>query len=59
VLDDRQLDPALVLEKRISGNHIVAIRILDFHEEDDVVSFFIQELESKEKYFLSANMNYD
>jgi hypothetical protein len=51
--------PYLLLEKKISGNHIDAIRILDFHEEDGVVSLSVQELESKKKYLLSANMDYD
>jgi len=43
--------PYLLLEKRISGNHIVAIRLLDFHEKEGVVSLFVQELESIE-YFV-------
>ncbi len=51
--------PYLLLEKKISGKHIAAIRLLDFHEEDGVVSLFVQELESKKEYFLSANMEYD
>lgn len=51
--------PYLLLEKRISGNHIVAIQLLDFHEEDGVVSLFVQELESKKEYFLTANMDYN
>lgn len=51
--------PYLLLEKRISGNHIVAIRLLDFYQEDDVISLFVQELESKKKYCLSTNMDYD
>ena len=51
--------PYMLLEKRIAGNHVAAIRLLEFNDKDGVVSLFVQELESKKKYFLSANLNYD
>lgn len=50
--------PYLLLEKRISRNHIVAIRLLDFHEKEGVVSLFVKELESKKTYYVSSNMDY-
>lgn len=51
--------PYMVLEKRIVGDHVTAIRLLEFHEKDGVISLSVQELESKKKYLLSANMDYD
>jgi len=30
-----------------------------YHEKDGVISLSVQELESKKKYLLSANMDYD
>ena len=51
--------PYLKLEKRVAGNDIVAIRLLNFEEKDGVVSLYVQELESKRTYYLSANMDFD
>ena len=51
--------PYLKLEKRVSGNDIVAIRLLNFEETDGIISLYVQELDSKRTYYLSANMDYD
>ena len=46
----------LKLEKKIEGNDIAAIRLIDFEIEDAIVTLYVQELESKRTYYLSANM---
>ncbi|MBN1186487.1 MAG: hypothetical protein JXB49_29700 [Bacteroidales bacterium] len=51
--------PYLKLEKKIAGNDIAAIRLIDFEDEDGIVTLYVQELESKRTYYLSANMEYD
>jgi hypothetical protein len=51
--------PYLKLEKKIAGNDIAAIRLIDFEDEDGVVTLYVQELKSKKTYSLSANMDYD
>ena len=51
--------PYMLLEKRISGNHVAAIRLLEFHKKDGILSLSVQEIESKKKYILSANMDYE
>lgn len=51
--------PYLKLEKKIVGNEIVAIRLIDFEDEDRIVTLYVQELKSKKTYYLSANLDYD
>jgi len=51
--------PYLKLEKKIAGNDIVAIRLLDFEDKNGIVSLYVQELKSKKTYYLSANMDCD
>lgn len=51
--------PYLKLEKRVAGNDIVAIRLIDFDEKDGIISLYVQELNSKKTYCLSSNMDYD
>ncbi len=51
--------PYLKLEKKIAGNDIVAVRLLDFEDMDGIISLYVQELKSKKTYYLSANMDYD
>ncbi len=51
--------PYLKLEKRVAGNDIVAIRLIDFDDKDGIISLYVQELKSKKTYYLSANMDYD
>jgi len=51
--------PYLKLEKRVAGNDIAAVRLIDFEDKDGIVSFYVQELKSKRTYYLSANMDYE
>lgn len=51
--------PYLKLEKKIAGNDIAAIRLIDFEDEEGIVTLYVQELKSKKTYYLSANMDYD
>lgn len=51
--------PYLKLEKKIVGNDIVAIRLIDFEDKDGIISLYVQELKTKKTYYLSANMDYD
>ncbi|HHU99442.1 MAG TPA: hypothetical protein GXX76_06295 [Bacteroidales bacterium] len=51
--------PYLKLEKKIVGHDIVAIRLIDFEDENGIVTLYVQELKSKKTYYLSANMDYD
>ena len=51
--------PYLKLEKRLAGNDIVAIRLIDFDDKDGIVTLYVQELKGKKTYYLSANMDYD
>ena len=48
--------PYLKLEKRVVGNDFAAVRLIDFENEDGIVTLYVQELESKRLYYLSANM---
>ncbi len=51
--------PYLKLEKRSSGDDIVAIRLLDFHDYEGVVYLNVQELQTDRVYNLSWNMEFD
>jgi len=51
--------PYLKLEKKIAGNNIAAIRLLDFEDKDGIISLYVQELKSKKTYYLSTNLDYD
>lgn len=51
--------PYLKLEKKVAGNDIAAVRLIDFNDEDGIVTLYVQELESKRTYYLSANMECD
>ena len=51
--------PYLKLEKKVAGNDITAVRLIDFEDEDGIVTLYVQELKSKKTYYLSANMDYD
>ena len=48
--------PYLLLEKRISGNHIVAVRLIDFYEKDGIVLLDVQELSNNRTNTMSWNM---
>lgn len=51
--------PYLKIEKKVAGNDIAAVRLIDFEDKDGIVTLYVQELESKRTYYLSANMEYD
>lgn len=51
--------PYLKLEKKVAGNDIAAVRLIDFEDEEGIVTLYVQELKSKKTYHLSANMDYD
>ena len=51
--------PYLKQEKKVAGNDIVAIRLIDFDDKDGIVTLYVQELKGKKTYYLSANMDYD
>ena len=50
--------PYLKLEKKVAGNDIAAIRLLDFEDADGIVSLNVQELPNGRTYTISANMDY-
>lgn len=50
--------PYILLEKKVSGDHITAIRLLDFHENDNIIYLKVQELSSSEIFTLSWNIDY-
>jgi hypothetical protein len=51
--------PYMKLEKKVAGNDIAAIRLLDFDDADGIVSLIVQELPNGRTYTISANMDYD
>jgi hypothetical protein len=50
--------PYMLLEKKIAGDYIAAVRLIDFHEKDGIVSLDVQELANNRTYSLSWNMEY-
>jgi hypothetical protein len=50
--------PYMKLEKKVAGNDIKAIRLLDFEDKDGVIYLNVQELANGRIYTLSANMEY-
>ena len=50
--------PYMLLEKRVAGNHIAAIRLLDFHEKNTIVSLDVQEIAGSRTYTLTWNTEY-
>ncbi len=50
--------PYMLLEKKVVGEYIAAIRLVDFHEKDCIVSLEVQELANKRTYTLSWNLEY-
>ena len=48
----------MLLEKKIAGDYIAAVRLIDFHEKDGIVSLDVQELANNRTYSLSWNMEY-
>jgi len=47
--------PYMLLEKKVSGNHTTAIRLLDFHEHDNIIYLKVQELSSSKILTISWN----
>lgn len=50
--------PYMLLEKKVSENHVTAIRLLDFNDKEGIVSLNLQELMGERTYTLSWNMDY-
>ena len=50
--------PYMFLEKRVIGNYMAAVRLIDFFHKDDIVTFKVQELASKKELDISSNMEY-
>jgi len=50
--------PYILLEKKVVGEYIAAIRLVDFNDKDGIVSLDVQELLSDKIYTLSWNMEY-
>jgi hypothetical protein len=50
--------PYLLLEKNVAEYYIAAIRLVDFHEKDGIMSLYVQELLTDRTYTLSWNMEY-
>jgi hypothetical protein len=50
--------PYMKLEKKVVGNDIAAIRLLDFEDANGIVSLNVQELPNGRSYTISANMDY-
>lgn len=51
--------PYLKIERKLSGNDITAIRLLNFEASEGIIQLYVQELESKKTYTLEWNMDYD
>lgn len=50
--------PYMLLEKKVAGEYIAAVRLMDFHERDGIISLDVQELANNRTYSLSWNMEY-
>jgi len=50
--------PYILLEKKAAGEYIAAVRLMDFHERDGIISLDVQELANNRTYSLSWNMEY-
>jgi len=50
--------PYMLLEKKVAGEYIAAIRLVDFYEKCGIISFDVQELLTDRTYTLSWNMKY-
>jgi hypothetical protein len=48
----------MLLEKKVAGEYIAAIRMVDFHEKDFIVSLDVEELANNKTYTLSWNLEY-
>lgn len=50
--------PYLKTESSLSGNKVVAVRLLDFKVKEEIIQLSVQELENKRTYTLEWNMDY-
>jgi len=50
--------PYMLLEKKLAGNYIAAVRLIDFHDKDGIVFLDVQELTNTRTFTLSWNMEY-
>lgn len=50
--------PYLKTESSLSGNKVVAVRLLDFKVKEEIIQLSVQELENKRIYTLEWNMDY-
>jgi len=50
--------PYMLLEKKIAGDYIAAVRLIDFHDKDGIVFLEVQELTNTRTFTLSWNMEY-
>jgi hypothetical protein len=50
--------PYMKLEKKVVGNDIAAIRLLNFQDYEGVVYLNVQDLQTQKCYNLSWNLNY-
>lgn len=51
--------PYMKLEKKVSGNDIKAVRLLDFRDEDEFVYLDVQELVNGKTYSISWSLEYE
>jgi hypothetical protein len=51
--------PYILLEKKAAGEYIAAVRLMDFHEKNGIVSLDVKELANNRTYSLSWNLQYD
>lgn len=50
--------PYMLHEKKVAGDYIAAVRLVDFHEKDGIVSLDVQELANDRTFTLSWNVEY-
>ncbi len=48
----------MLLEKKVAGEYIAAIRLVDYYEKDGIIYLDVQELLTDRTYTLSWNMEY-
>lgn len=50
--------PYIKVESNLSGNKVVAVRLLDVKVIQEIIQLYVQELASKRAYTLEWNMEY-
>jgi len=50
--------PYLITENSLSGNKVVAVRLLDFKVKEEIIQLFVQELASQKQYDMEWNLCY-